>query len=521
MAQDLKRIIYGLHRLERNILPVLLKSKELVEIARLSKLSEAEVRTGLGLLDENKYVNIVKVESKFVRLDKFGKKYVNCDLPEIKFLNCIINSDKKMSELTIEKDEFSAAIGILKKNDLVGITKESGEMKFSTKKNAAKYLKNSVNNLVLFKENVEVEKLSKKQKETLIEFKQRKGFLKEFIKKSSTISLTSLGKQIAVEIEKKYLKLELVENLTGDMLKSGSWKNKEFRGYDINVDVPILDIGRRHPMLEANNILRDVFVEMGFSEMEGPMVESAFWNMDTMWIPQDHPARDEQDTFYLKGKAKVSKTLMNKVRKMHEVGINKSHTLKGEWSEDITCKRLLRTHSTATTFRTLHELGKKVAKGENVDGKYFYLANVFRNEAIDATHLAEFYQAEGFIIADNLSLADLMGFIKEYYAKLGIDKIRFKPTFNPYTEPSMEAHYYDEKLGKWYALINSGIFRPETLEPMGLKGKTIIAWGIGASRVAALLSGKESMRDITGATCDFEWLKTRPIMTRSIVKRGN
>jgi phenylalanyl-tRNA synthetase alpha subunit len=67
----------------------------------------------------------------------------------------------------------------------------------------------------------------------------------------------------------------------------------------------------------------------------------------------------------------------------------------------------------------------------------------------------------------------------------------------------MEAHYYDPKMNKWYALINSGIFRKETLEPLGLGDKTIHAWGIGASRVATLLSGKDSMRDITGATCDF------------------
>ena len=206
---------------------------------------------------------------------------------------------------------------------------------------------------------------------------------------------------------------------------------------------------------------------------------------------------------------------------MHENGLKKSHTPKGEWSKDITSKRLLRTHSTATTFRTLADLGEKLKNGENIDGKYFYVAHNFRNEAIDATHLAEFFQGEGFIIGDDLSLAHLMGFIREYYLKLGINKIRFKPTFNPYTEPSMEAHYYDEKMDKWYALINSGIFRQETLEPLGLGGKTVLAWGMGASRVATLLAGKASMRDITGTTCDFDWLKNRPMMTRKIVKRGD
>jgi phenylalanyl-tRNA synthetase alpha chain len=209
---------------------------------------------------------------------------------------------------------------------------------------------------------------------------------------------------------------------------------------------------------------------------------------------------------------------MKKVKKMHEEGVKRSHTPKGEWSEEIAQRRLLRTHSTATTFRTLAKLGEDLKKGKDVNGKYFYIANNFRNEAGDATHLAEFYQAEGFIIGDDLSLADLMGFIKEYYSKLGIDTIKFKPTYNPYTEPSMEAHYYDEKMGKWYALINSGMFRRETLEPLGLGKKTIIAWGMGASRVATLLAGVHSMREITGATCDFEWLRTRPLMMRKIVR---
>ena len=112
-----------------------------------------------------------------------------------------------------------------------------------------------------------------------------------------------------------------------------------------------------------------------------------------------------------------------------------------------------------------------------------------------------------------------MGFVKEYYAKLGLKKIRFKPTFNPYTEPSMEAHYYDEKMNKWYALINSGIFREETLKPFGLEKKRIIAWGMGASRVAALLSRKQSMREITGSTVDIEWIKNRPIMRREIIRK--
>lgn len=520
MTKDFKKIIYSLHPLERKVLGYL-NLEDVAKIAKKILISEAETTTGLLMLANRGYLVENRFEQSFICLDKFGEKFVGQDLPEIKFLKHVFGGQKKQEELKLDKEEFSSAVGVLKREKLVEVKNDNG-LVFTITNAGKDYLKNnSKNPLIEFKEDVLVEDLTDYQKKIIKNFEQRKGFLKQSTKKSFSIKLTKQGKELLDYYNKNFKNLELIEALTEDMLKNKSWKNKEFRHYDINVATTLPQIGRRHPMIEANNILRDVFVEMGFCEMSGPMVESAFWNMDVMWIPQDHPARDEQDTFYLDGVSDVPEDIMKKVKNMHEKGIKKTHTKEGEWSEDITRKTLLRTHSTATTFRTLSELGKKQEQGENVNGKYFYLANVFRNEAVDATHLAEFFQAEGFIVGDNLGLADLMGFVKEYYAKLGITQIRFKPTFNPYTEPSMEAHYYDPKMDKWYALINSGIFRAETLEPFGLQNKTVIAWGMGASRVAALLANKDSMRDITGATCDFEWLKSRPQMRKDIVRRND
>jgi phenylalanyl-tRNA synthetase alpha chain len=430
----------------------------------------------------------------------------------------LLNGKKTQAELSLDQGELASALGILKRNKLISMEKTEKGLSFSAEKGAKEWLSKQNNPLEHFKESKALKELNKEEQEAYEALKMRKGLLKLSKEKSISAKLTKEGEKLAEELKSSKELMNLLEALTPEMLRDGSWKGKEFRHYDVKVPVPFQELGRQHPTIEANNILKDVFVEMGFQEMEGPMVELAFWNMDSMWIPQDHPARDEQDTFYLEGSGKVNKDLMKKVKKMHEEGVKRSHTPKGEWSEEIAQRRLLRTHSTATTFRTLAKLGEDLKKGKDVNGKYFYIANNFRNEAVDATHLAEFYQAEGFIIGDDLSLADLMGFIKEYYSKLGIDTIKFKPTYNPYTEPSMEAHYYDEKMGKWYALINSGMFRRETLEPLGLGKKTIIAWGMGASRVATLLAGVHSMREITGATCDFEWLRTRPLMMRKIVR---
>lgn len=515
MSESIKEIIYSMHPLMRKTLPNI-DAKTIEEISKKSNLSVGETQVGIDMLVEKNYVIKEKLEQSYVTLDKLGEKFKDEDLPEIKVLKQIIKKPKLMSELKIEKDEFSQAIGILKQNKLAEISKEKDEMKFTATNEAEKYLKNFKNELKLLKDETPEELLTDKQLEIVSQFEKRKGFIKKIKKATFEIIYTDKGKEIAKELNEKYKNLDLLENISREDLKSGSWKGKEFRHYDIDLDVPILDIGRRHPMIESNNIVRDIFVEMGFKEMVGPIVESEFWCFDSLWIPQDHPARDDQDTFFLEGTAQIPEHV-NQVKKMHEKGIKKSHTPEDGFSLDITKRTILRTHSTATTFRYLYDLGKKLEKGENVDGKYFYTAHNFRNEAIDATHLAEFFQAEGCIIGDNLSLADLMGFVKEYYAKLGITKIRFKPTFNPYTEPSMEAHYYDEKMDKWYALINSGIFRQETLEPLGLGNKTIIGFGMGATRVAALLSGAENLRALTGTTCDFEWLRTRPIMKRNIV----
>lgn len=499
--------IYKLHPLERKMLPLL--DKNINEILLESKISEAEAINGIQMLSEKGYAHFEFIEKEFIVLDKLGELYLQEEMPEIKFLNQVKNPIN-MNEIKMSNQgEFSATLGFLKKNNYIIIDK--GKVNITKEGNC--YLeKNKVNPFNLFNnEGIEFKHLDNERKNIYNEYKDR-GFFKIIKKKNINYKITEKGEKILEKLQK--FKKELIEEVNEELIKNKDWKNKEFRHYEINIDTNMINVGRRHPMMEANNILRDVFIEMGFKEMEGPMVESAFWNMDVMWIPQDHPARDEQDTFYVEGEMKLDKEFAKKIKNIHETGIKRTHTEKEGWSEKIASKKLLRTHSTATTFRILSELNRD---GKIQNGKYFYIANNFRNEKVDATHLAEFYQAEGFIIGDNLSLADLMGFIKEYYEKLGIKKIRFKPTYNPYTEPSMEAHYYDPKMKKWYALINSGIFRKETLEPLGIN-KTIIAWGIGASRIATLLTGKSSMKEITGATCDLNWLKDRENLKRNIVR---
>ncbi len=475
-----------LHPLEKRVLRALTSRMSFDAIVEKSGLKPDQVRRALSGL---KFRNLVKeydTEKEKYFLTELGEKYLKVELPEFRMLALVLEPIPVKDLMgKFERDEFNAAFGKLKKNGYVRV--ERGNVVITEE--GRKYLESKDNQVVL-------EKLSQgediKPPEELI----RRGIIGKKTVKYKEFEPTDKVKSLKLDLEDE------IQLLTPEMIKTSSWKGKKFRKYDVTLLPEKQDIARRHPVSEVLNILRRIFLEMGFKEMTGPWVDTAFWVMDSMWIPQDHPARDVQDTFYLGMKGDLpDKSLVRKVKMVQENGGNtgsKGHRIK--WDPEKARELILRTHTTAETFR-------KFGIDKIKEGRYFYIGEVFRNETADATHLPEFIQAEGFIMGDDLSLADLMGFVKEFYSKLGITKIRFKPTYNPYTEPSMEAHYYDERLGKWYALINSGIFRPEALAPYGIN-KTVIAWGMGASpRMVNLIYQKAKLKELVGPEVDIEWLK--------------
>uniref|UniRef100_A0A915LVN2 phenylalanine--tRNA ligase n=1 Tax=Meloidogyne javanica TaxID=6303 RepID=A0A915LVN2_MELJA len=320
-----------------------------------------------------------------------------------------------------------------------------------------------------------------------------------------------------------------------NLFKKGSWRNKNFKKYNFEAMGIIPQSGHLHPLLKVRAEFRDIFFQMGFSEMPtNKFVESSFWNFDALFQPQQHPARDSHDTFFLTEgwvgliKNRVSplvyrvsnkkpepaistefpKDYVERVKKVHSEGGYGSLGYKYDWNIKEAQKNLLRTHTTAVSARQLYSLAKKGF----VPTKMFSIDRVFRNETLDATHLAEFHQVEGVVAEKNLSLAHVIGLFTEFFRKCGIENLRFKPTYNPYTEPSMEIFAYHQGLKKWVEIGNSGMFRPEMLLPMGLPDNVCVAgFGLSLERPTMIRYGISNIRELFGHKIDLQMVYNNPI----------
>ncbi|XP_063302017.1 phenylalanine--tRNA ligase alpha subunit [Pelobates fuscus] len=302
-------------------------------------------------------------------------------------------------------------------------------------------------------------------------------------------------------------------DLTPEMIASGSWREKKFKAYNFNALGVMPECGHLHPLLKVRTQFRQIFLEMGFTEMPtNNFIESSFWNFDALFQPQQHPARDQHDTFFLQDPVFATEFPMDylaRVKKVHSEGGYGSQGYKYDWSITEARKNILRTHTTAVSARMLYKLAQQK---EFTPVKYFSIDRVFRNETLDATHLAEFHQIEGVVADYGLTLGNLMGVLKEFFTKLGITKLRFKPAYNPYTEPSMEVFSYHEGLKKWVEVGNSGVFRPEMLLPMGLpEGVSVIAWGLSLERPTMIKYGINNIRELVGHKVNLQMVYDSPI----------
>ncbi|MFC2156018.1 phenylalanine--tRNA ligase subunit alpha [Acidobacteriota bacterium] len=286
--------------------------------------------------------------------------------------------------------------------------------------------------------------------------------------------------------------------LTSEDIVSGDWKNITLRRYDITLGAENIYPVKIHPLQKIIQQARKAFLEMGFTEVVSPQVESAFWDFDALFQPQDHPARDMQDTFYMSrpNRAKLPDAeIVERVKQTHQDGWQTGSKGWGyNWSADRARQLVLRTHTTASSIRALAENPKPPQK-------VFCVDKVFRNEAISYKHLPEFFQVDGIIIDEKANLASLLGTLKEFYSKMGFKKVKFKPDFFPYTEPSIEVSGFMESKNKWLELGGSGIFRPEVTRPFGCD-VPVLAWGLGLERLAMMRYNIKDIRKLYWSDLD-------------------
>jgi len=464
---------------EKHILLALEKKPKqtTLELIESTKLPEASINRASTWLLSKGLVDIKEKVRKKIDLDFEGTDYLANGLPERRVLE-LLKEKKSIAELDDELSHDLVKIGIvwLKKLGAISI---SGGMIERTK-SGEEYLKKRMPQETLL-ELISKNRLVPRELEQELEQLRRRGRVLEFKEFTEReIELAYQGK----EVIKKGIVLEKeISTLTPEMLATGKWKDLRLREYDVEAPSPVVYGGKKHPLRRMIDRMREIFIEMGFQEIKGPIVESSFWNFDALFVPQDHPGREMQDTFYVKGEAeKPPEKYLESVKRVHEEG------WKYRWDTKKALELVMRTHTTATTCR-------EMTKVKDYPVKVFSIDRVFRNEVLDYKHLPEFYQVEGIVIDKKATFVDLLGLLKEFYYKLGFEKVRFKPSYFPYTEPSVEPEIYFEKKKAWLELGGAGVFRKEVVRPLGVDAN-VLAWGLGGERPLILLDELDDIRII-------------------------
>jgi phenylalanyl-tRNA synthetase alpha chain len=310
----------------------------------------------------------------------------------------------------------------------------------------------------------------------------KRGILQECETVRYVITITPEGLTVAA----KGLDFrEETGTLTREQILSGSWKTANLRRYDVTKLPKKVYPGKVHPYQRIIAEMREILLEMGFEELYGDIVQQCYWNFDALFQPQDHPAREMQDTFYLKETLPLPPGY-EKVKAMHISGGDTSSTgWGGVWKEDKAEQCVLRTHTTSLSIQHL-------ALNRNPPVKAFAVGRVYRRETIDTTHLAEFEQLEGIVMDEGVTFGNLLGILREFYTRMGFENVRFKPSYYPYTEPSLDAEVYIDGIG-WIEMGGAGVFREEVTVPIGIE-YPVLAWGLGVSRIAMLRLGLKDLR---------------------------
>jgi phenylalanyl-tRNA synthetase alpha chain len=462
-------------------------------------LGQDQLRRALEWLSSKSYVEQDQaVESKTVS--------TSVDVPELRLVRLLRQAGHRSTLDELKKafgssQEFSAALGRARAASWIEIASEGKTtlVRLTNSDGPAK-LEELVKRLSA---GVDEGSVPPEWRELLSDLLKR-GLAKKVEHRSTRIRATEEGVRNAGLGQA----VEYLEKLTPELLASGDWKTKPLRPINVDANAPRFFPGRRHPVRDFIREVREAYISMGFTEIEGSNIQPSFWNFDALFIAQDHPGREMQDTFYIKGindeRIKRSGTVAH-VASVHENGwVTGSKGWGYSWDIEEARRLVLRTHNTSLTVQSLARTGE-------TETRVFALGKAYRNESLDYKHLAEFHQMDGIIVGDGMTARHLMGFLVEFYKKLGF-KVKIWPSYFPYTEPSLQAMFYSETSKRWLELGGSGVFRPEVTWPLGVR-KPVLAWGLGIERLILLRSGLDDLRVLYDN--DLGWLRRRTELASS------
>ena len=453
------------HEIEKKIISVLKIESKLTpeKLEKLTQLSPDQIRRGIEWLKLKELAIVNESKNVDFSLGKNGLESFQKGLPERRLLDLIKKDPMDISYLQKELGFiFGPAMGLAKRNGWIHSDGSNISLKnYPSNFPGEKTLKQIGDGII---------SETKIDKDDLASLLKRPDFLVENIVKTKEITLTKTAQTLDVT-----------------STNSGA--------IDVQAKVPEVYVARTHPLKDTIDEIREIFVTLGFTEVLGNMTQSSFWNFDALFTPQDHPARELQDTFYLDGISAKKIGTSEQIRKVSE---SHKKNWRYYWDVNEARKMVLRTHTTCVTI-------KHLAENKPDEARVFSLGRVFRNEKVSYKHLVEFNQIEGVVVGKDASLRNLMGIQREFYKRIGITKIKFWPTFFPYTELSLQTMVYNERLGKWIELFGMGIFRPEVTKPLGIT-KPVLAWGGGIERIAMLKYGLDDVREFYNN--NLNWLRS-------------
>ncbi len=469
---------------------------DIEKLERRSGLKETQLLPLCLLLQEKGVLKVVIEPRKILKPTKEALRYLEEGFPEERLLSLIEDKAalKELSEKFEPKHLLNIAIQWAMKKKLIKISKENGEtiIRLLTKEYAfpEKALLKK-----LAERTCSLEELSEAERKLAEELKRRKLVeMKDY--KRKRIILQELGEAILrgeVEV------VEEVAALTSEIIVSGKWRRIQLKKYDVTASPPKISPAKKHFFNQFIELLREILVSMGFQEYSGDFVETEFWNFDVLFQAQDHPAREVHGCFKLKypSKGDIDETLAEKVKATHEKGWTTGSTgWEIPWSIDKARNLILRSQMTVVSVRFLYKFKEPPVK-------VFSIGRVFRPDALDATHSMEFHHLDGIIMDESVNFRSLLGILKEFLARIGLTKLKFKPAYFPFTEPSVEVYAYHDRLG-WMEVLGAGMFRPEVLLPLDIR-YPVLAWGMGVERLAMAVLGIDDIRKLY--TRDLSFLR--------------